>query len=246
MEFNQSEEKIIEIISLTGVSRLKELKTNEGLKEFSVTQITTKLKHLEEVGALNREIIRLGGSGKFNFYTFELSELGKEIAEKLTGKKPTKNQKEVLLERHNNLEIGYLFEDYKPLLKEKEILLDKTENLYSLTMNGKTYPILLDAKTKGEKIYKKEEYLQMLDLMWKQSSVMFYLSTSHTQSNFLILDEIEEWIKTRNLSKEEMKSFQFYTSFMGSIFEGNGEKWSSVYDLWENGMLNFGKKPSIL
>lgn len=203
MKINELEEKIMKTICLTGISRLKELKELESLSGFSPIQINAAVKHLAEINLLTREVVYPGGSARHNFYAFELNDEGKEIAEALTNEEPTVPQKEVLLQKHKTLEIAYLFEDCVPLLKEKGIVLEKTGDSYTITMNGETYPILLDASTMNRKLFSREEYLEIFDKMWEKNSTFYYLSTSMTFSSFLILDHIEAWIKTRNFSDEQ-------------------------------------------
>lgn len=239
MEFNELEMKIITAINETGVSRMRELKEIENVRGYNYARIIESVKRFEEINIINREFINLGSSARNNFHVFELTENGKKIAESITGKKSENSRKELLLKEHNKLEIAYLFEDCAPLLKEKGITLRKLANSYFITINGETHPILLDVS----KSYSRVEYLEIFDKMWENSSTFYYLSTSFISSSFTILDEIEAWLKTRNFSVEQQKTFQFKSSFMARILKGEAERWDTVHELWTDGLLRWSKAP---
>lgn len=243
MEFNELEEQIIKIISSTGISRMKELKEVEIISGSSYKEIHEIVKKLSDNNILNREIVKLGGSNGHNFYIFELSEKGKGVAESLTNKKPVISQKEVLLKEHGKIELAFLFEDSITPLKEKGIILHKNSDSYFIEINKKTYPILLDVSNASKKMFTREEYFSKLDEMWTNSSTLFYLSTNMISSKFLILDEIENWIKTRNLNSKQQKNFQFNTTYLERIIKGEGDRWDTIYELQTEGLLRWGKLP---
>ena len=245
MSFTPLEEQVLKAIGLKGYSRIKLLKEDETLREYTFTELNETLKELEKNEILYRTIVRIGGSANYNFNTYELTEKGKEETQRILNQLPVLSEKQILLNEHDDLEIGYIFKECVPLLQKKRIILAKGDVHYTLTFDGKTFPLFIDTKRHGGKRPTKEEYIQIFDQLYAQSTTIFYLSTNHITSSFLILDQVEAWMKLRILNQEEQKPFQFYTSRTGRILEGNGDQWDSLINLWNNGIERFGKLPSI-
>lgn len=246
MTFSLLEEQVIKAIGLKGYARMKELKEEETFQETPYNQLYEAVKELGNKEILQREVIRIGGSGKYAFNVFEFTQKGENAVQQLLNRLPVVSEKQVLLQQHGDLEIGYIFKDCAPLLQEKEIVLTKGEKHYTITLDDKTYPLFIDTKRHGERRPTNEEYLEVFDTLYAQSPIFFYLSTSYITSSFLILDQIEAWIKARNiLNQKEQKPFQFYTSFTGRILDGNGDTWNSLIDLWNDGIERWSKMPSI-